>query len=527
MTKFSWLICFILIFCGVPTTCQNYGDFSNGASEFKIGFILEESNIDSYDVENALQFLRMHLNVSFDFVLKRFSGRDSFAVVKLACQAMRERAAFLIVEASCAATQVVQTLTDTVQVPVVYLPSFSSCSKVSSHSSTSFAMRVNNSLVYNRLGSILAHDEWNNYLILHDDFFSQSYITELDNVLQESVTQTNREYVTGGVIKIYDPETTKDMQDTIIGLNTNGLYTNFIVLASEENTLRLMKQSEKLGLFGLNYKWVLANVDLDVTRLRQISPQFNALLIVRQLPAEAYNPKSGFVKEKWNGINQIGVSRNLTYLLNAAQLAIEALNTTYMRHKTNYSLVQNLNCMRKNKFNDGPKIINQIKRFEVLEDGSSDFFGISNFYLGVTFFKKASIEASQFTDVVSQESHFEMYPHLDMLRFDITGERSLANWKRVDSYRADSFIPTWHLRKKVAPFRVGKTSLDGSTLKIVTVVEEPFIIKKKQPSGHYYYDGYCIDVLKAIQQQVAQQFNENFQYDIEEADGFVSVLAIH
>ena len=51
-------------------------------------------------------------------------------------------------------------------------------------------------------------------------------------------------------------------------------------------------------------------------------------------------------------------------------------------------------------------------------------------------------------------------------------------------------------------------------------MEEPFIIKKKNTIGNVVYDGYCIDVLKAIQAQVATEFNEMFDYDIQEADGW-------
>ena len=48
-----------------------------------------------------------------------------------------------------------------------------------------------------------------------------------------------------------------------------------------------------------------------------------------------------------------------------------------------------------------------------------------------------------------------------------------------------------------------------------------FIARKRKrfQAGNVVYEGYCIDVLKAIQQQVASEFNEIFDYDLEEADG--------
>ena len=436
-------------------------------TSIKIGFVFEESDLDSVELESALEVLRTQIG-DFDFVLKSYFSRDSYTILQQTCRALREGAAFIIAQASCSSTNVIQTLTHSLQVPALFLPKFSSCSKIPEVSSTSFPMRVSNSLVYNRLGSILAKNDWNNYLIMHDEYFAESYITELNNELKKSVDETKRGMVASHVIKLYDIETTKDMQSTLIDLNTNGLFSNFIVLASQKNTLRLLKQAQNLGLFGLSYKWVLANIDLDLTQFHFISPQFNALMIIRQLPLSAFDRSSGFVEPKWDGTSSLGISRNMSYILNAAQLAIEALNSTYSSEKTNYGQVKNLNCMKDSQFNDGPKIIDRVKRTKKLEDGSYDYFGVANDYLGVSYFKKSQIfdGNDKNFDSIRDESRFEVFPHLEMLRYDTRSDMFLAGWKRVDTYNAYTFNPTWHLPENVSPFRVGKTSLDGSTLKV-------------------------------------------------------------
>ena len=398
-------------------------------SVFKIGFVLEHSDIDSVELENALEILRSQIGSSFDFVLKTYLRRDSFTILQQTCRAIREGAAFIIAQASCASIEVIQTLTNTLEIPTLFIPKFSFCTKIPNQSSTAFPMRVNNSLVYNRLGSILTKNDWNNYLIMYDDYFAESYISELEQVLKESIAETSKDQVDGRAIKIYDPEGTGDMQSTLIRLNTNGLFTNFIVLASQKNTLRLLKQAKNLGLFGLNYKWVLANIDLDITQFQHLSPQFNALMIIRQLPLSAFDKKLGFVDPKWSGFYYTGISRNMSYLLNAAQLAIEALNITYKnaKAKTNYDQVKNLNCLKDNKFKDGSKIIDRIKLKKRLKDGSYDYFGIGNEYLGISYFNQSEFESGEvLPNPVAEESRFEVYPHLEMLRYDMRGDDYLA-----------------------------------------------------------------------------------------------------
>ena len=143
-----------------------------------------------------------------------------------------------------------------------------SCVKIPGASSTTYPMRINYSIVFNRLGSILSQNDWKNYLILHDDYFDESYIAELERTLQQSAVETKRENMEGGTMKIFNKESTKDLQSILIDLNTAGLYTNFILMASQENTAQFLSRAEKLGLFGVNYKWVLANMDLDVTKFQ-------------------------------------------------------------------------------------------------------------------------------------------------------------------------------------------------------------------------------------------------------------------
>ena len=383
-------------------------------------------------------------------------------------------------------------------------------------------MRINYSIVFNRLGSILAQNDWKNYLILYDDYFDESYIAELDGTLKQSAMETKRENIVGSTMKIFNKESTKDLQKVLIDLNTDGLYTNFILLASQDNTAQFLSRAEKLGLFGVNYKWVLANMDLDVTKFQKLSPQMNAVMILRKLPDFAFETETQFLDPAWNGLNELGVSHNISYILNAAQLAVSALNVTYSTEATDLAQVKDLNCFKNTVFKDGENIIKRMKRITKLKDGSYDYFGIMNNYMGFSFFQSSSLpELLKLENPVAEENRFEVFAHLQMLRYDLRESFATASWRLVDSWSSSGFSSTWHLPKNVNPFKIGKTTLDGSTLKIVTVIEEPFIIKKKQPTGHFVYDGYCIEILKAIQQQVADQFNEKFDFDIDEADGLV------
>ena len=129
----------------------------------------------------------------------------------------------------------------------------------------------------------------------------------------------------------------------------------------------------------------------------------NAVMIVRQLPDAAFEPKSGFLDSNWNGLNELGVSHNMSYILNAAQLAVSALNVTYNNEKTNLAQVKDLNCFKSTVFKDGEKLIKRIKRITKLEDGSYDHFGIMNSYMGFSFFRGSGLpESMKLEDPVAQ-----------------------------------------------------------------------------------------------------------------------------
>ena len=129
----------------------------------------------------------------------------------------------------------------------------------------------------------------------------------------------------------------------------------------------------------------------------------NAVMIVRQLPEAAFESKTGFLDSSWNGLNELGVSHNMSHILNAAQLAVSALNVTYTKDKTSLDQVKDLNCFKGTVFKDGDKIISRIKTITKLDDGSYDHFGIMNSYMGFSFFRGSGIpESVKLEDPVAQ-----------------------------------------------------------------------------------------------------------------------------
>ena len=54
-------------------------------------------------------------------------------------------------------------------------------------------------------------------------------------------------------------------------------------------------------------------------------------------------------------------------------------------------------------------------------------------------------------------------------------------------------------------------------LRIVTIVERPFIIRNEHENGSIYYTGCCVDMLNAIQEELRHKLGgKTFQYEMYE-----------
>ncbi|XP_075248536.1 glutamate receptor ionotropic, kainate 2-like [Convolutriloba macropyga] len=114
---------------------------------------------------------------------------------------------------------------------------------------------------------------------------------------------------------------------------------------------------------------------------------------------------------------------------------------------------------------------------------------------------------NKFTLLSAEEYYMDSTPRNKWRRIALYEQKGHVNGSHDDKW-SWVFYPSGKEDLKNSDKRrsevIGSTSLIGSHLRVVTVEEEPFIIRKTSSDWEKeLFDGYCIDVLNAIQTEVA------------------------
>ncbi|XP_063718675.1 glutamate receptor ionotropic, delta-2-like isoform X2 [Symsagittifera roscoffensis] len=468
------------------------------------------------------------LHDSFTRVAKDFKGLrldkkiirsnlyDTYGIIRQVCHEMKvSHVGFLVSMTTCTTYSALASLADEKNIIHIALDS-DRCPKYDTQpnpiSQFSFPFRINTTdTVDTILAEVIRAEQWPNVVLLYDETFARKRALNIKQRIQDyskdiRFHEVKMFFQTGDHRKTSASSQVDFLGRRFDDIIEDGEFFNFIILACRVNTGKILALAEQRQVKGKAYNWIVANQELRTSDLKIKRNETRTLLISRKRryvtdfdTEEPYPPTSTV----WP------LDRSIEYFEDVFRLFAMTVNAT--GNKINFGELQAVSCFDPDDyittFRSGRKLS------LVLRQTSS--------FAGATGFIELNARTNSFIDHLSLNLFRSSYP---IGRSDNSASQS-RSWNRSSANRnAGASTLTWQLvgRKWYGyalnlstekPFEVSFKNLADATLRIVTIEEHPFVIKKVSQDGKVHYEGCCIDILRAIQKDLKE---ETFRYEIYE-----------
>ena len=481
-------------------------DTTSGATEIKVGLIIEGvANINNVDIDGISKEINLRLDMfAQNGSAKKVSvmsninpGLDPFRTLQRSCSVIDRGLSAIISLTSCASSIPLRYMTTALKVPHTVLPPVTSCPPSVIPGTDEILLSSHYDAVVHMISIIANKRKWSKIVVFFDEFFRDSIANEIKSVILSSRRQTstvNRKSEALSVVgeKIFDPNRYPDFTKTRLKeLQLGGLATDFVVFASQQNSLKLLTLAELVGFSGEYYHWVIGNFNFEPSALFSISNSSNVVAVVRKNSMLVFDKSTQNMVIKRTSTGR-QTSIHLDYIQDsilATSLAVQAALAYHPNLDISTEKYQ-LGCLSDSSkiFPSGIEIRDAFNMF-----ATESLSGKSGKLL------LARDQSSIKSLVVS--------PELDLLSNGPT-------WHRIYSYIAET--KTWKNVTSVDSTNGGffpprSNTLKGLTLRIVTIEEEPFIIRTRESQGDVW-SGYCIDILEAIRRH--NSIDSPFDYEI-------------
>ena len=488
--------------------------------EVNISVIIEGvSNINKQDIKNIVPDVNQKLlemsqdqskiedpdytKVKVQIVSDINPGTGPFKTLQRSCDMIKNGISAIVSLSSCSTTIPLTYMTKSMEIPHIVLPSISSCPKINA-TTNEIKLSPKYDAVYDLISLVAQKRSWTELTVFYDEFFHEKMVLEISDRIKMSMRKnpvakgrkSQSDSIKVRSEKIFDP--TREAGYTkarLKELQLLGQSTEFIILASEENTLKLLDLAETVGFSGEYFHWIIGNYDIQPSVLFRVSNSSNVISILRENAILSFEPESAnlilnrtkFGRHPSVFIDYIRDSVLATAIAIGESLAYEPQNDISTKS-------YRLGCLSDpaKKFLAGPEIQNA---FQTLAEnplkGTSGIFSL------------------RYNENEKDKVSLEVNPNLVLLS-------NGPYWSLI--YRYESITGLWKNSTPIEDMTGGffppkANTLKGLTLRIVTIEEEPFIIRtKRSMTNGDIWSGYCIDILEAIRRH--NSIDSPFDYEI-------------
>ena len=105
------------------------------------------------------------------------------------------------------------------------------------------------------LGDIVRLEQWPSVVLLYDETVFRDRALSIKSKIQKKTHDLKFHE-----IKLFlDNNRTEILETRLKDIIRDGEFFNFIILASEVNTLKIVNTAKELGVKGKEYNWIIAN----------------------------------------------------------------------------------------------------------------------------------------------------------------------------------------------------------------------------------------------------------------------------
>ncbi|XP_075245483.1 uncharacterized protein LOC142339366 [Convolutriloba macropyga] len=548
------------------------------------GHVINEDLLHDSFTRVAKQYKHLRL----DKKVIRSDLYDTYGIIRKVCHEMKvSHIGFIVSMTSCTTYSALASLADEKHIIHIALDS-DRCPRYEDqpplNSQFSFPFKINTTdTVDTILAEVVRMEQWPNVVLLYDETFSRKRALNIKHHIQQYSKDIRFHEV-----KMFFDNSLQFLRGDAAGnrpgsnqgdylgrrfddIIEDGEFFNFIVLACRVNTAQILTLAEQRQVKGKAYNWIVANQELRPADLKVTRNETRVLLITRKRRYDSDFDPPEYEKHYPPTSTAWPVDRSIEYFEDVFQLFAMTINKTAMNKygqlgggSSSWGELQAVSCFDPEEY---VTVFPSGKRI-------SEFLRQSSGFHGATGYIELDRRSNTFIDHLSLNLVRSSYP---MDQSALARIRSMA--ANQDHQKSTSFISqpqsmpnstttkwisggsknvgdpqskseasnksgqkaskeaalSWSLvgRKwygyalnlsSEKPFEVSFRSLADATLRIVTIEEHPFVIKKVGQDGKVVYEGCCIDILRAIQKDLKE---ETFQYEIYEvADSQYGTLDI-
>ena len=479
----------------------------------------EDGSDDIFGEKQRLPRVRLVVNSQLS------TGADAFKTIQRVCDMIHDGVSALVSLTSCSTSIPLRHLTNNLNVPHVVLPPTTNCQCNPTSASTEISLSPNYDAVIKLISLIAQKRNWSHLTVFFDDLFHEDLVERIRDEIKADLSREHTsvqgrraksDRLKVHCEKIFDMSRQSDFtKSRLKGIQLRSQSTEFLILANEQNTLKLLQLAETIGFAGEHLHWIIGNYNLESSALFQISNSTNVIAISRQ------NSLLSFAESQWLSVNpdlrpghpfNRHPSAQLDYIRDSVLAVTLATQRALSKHPNMHisSDKDHLSCFSQNSdtFLSGSLI-----REAFLPFHSRPLIGHSG---SLSLLKNSNTLSEYYPEPFS----LNVEPNLNLYS-------NGPSWKLI--YQYDSSSKQWSNTTPVEDHNGGffppkLNTLKGLTLKIVTVEEEPFIIRSKKSSldGRDVWSGYCIDILEAIRRH--NSIDSPFDYDIYPVNSKIDLL---
>ncbi|XP_078578215.1 glutamate receptor ionotropic, delta-2-like [Branchiostoma floridae x Branchiostoma japonicum] len=416
--------------------------------------------------------------------MEEVDNGDGLLLVEKGCSLMAQGVAAILSSTSCSSNLMLQSVCDVMHVPHIFV-SRDTCDVTPD---TKYTLSMNPAAfeIDKALSDIIRQQRWRTMVVLYDDEHAFSRAETLLLLTRGRVPEIV-------LLRLPSLSNGSDTKVTLPRLNgesgTDGrhLLKHAVVLCTVENTISVISEANKMGIFTPEHHWIVSNEEVSDFQIKALNISKGRLTVARrQIPDTDY--MENFLKH-WNSLPRNVTTSTAASIYDVKMTALYMHDAVLHLAQAVYTLFKNRQWIGPNKLRCSLDVSLPWSGGTLLMDEFKKQSGTGG-VLGSSIFEQVNYHSTVLSTLKSLQS--ELAEEITDNPWDI--------WWEEENLSEETFFEDMKT----------KSGIKGKTFRVVTIQEQPFVFRKNLSDG-VTYSGFCIDLLKDLSAMLEFDF---FLYEV-------------
>ncbi|XP_077988455.1 glutamate receptor ionotropic, delta-2-like [Glandiceps talaboti] len=467
---------YVLVFLVCSMCTCGLGEISTDFDVIRLGVIVEggskmEENVVNLALDHINEDEDLLSNRRLEYIIRRTPADNAFAAIQAACSLLESRVSAVVTSLTCDVNKAIQSMLDVHHIPHIGVLHNRCRERAPPYDGYTFSIRPNMTQSNIATLDLITLMRWNKTVVFYDDSEDQIQIREM--------LQIASEHYRGSRVIMIKCDSTMNTRQQLATLKERNMK-HFAVYCNMQNTVHILTQASSFGMTIGEYQWLIVAQVMSDIELRQLNGIVGIVTVLRQsIPTHTYNTKFA---EAWARIR-------LGYHPNSTNAALSPIKTAQVIHAYLYDAILTMATAIDDVIIRGKWVgpTNLSCDGAVGKDGQNSLRGSQKF--------KKTMRKIRLEGLLGDIS-FRQGSYNDHINMEIMSVENLMNVSQL--WRIGSWDTLGKLRLIQTPFTRNFDSYKiNHTLRIVTILESPFMMRQDTETGPKY-TGYCMDLIMQI-----------------------------